>query len=98
MAFTGTTTDSYVTVMSWITRDTPIKTITVTNTGLSNYMDYKILQYAGPNSSPLITEQTDLPPDTGDINLIVSPLFKVQVQVKSSTSGAATTYEVDVKT
>jgi len=93
---TGTTTDSYTDALIWGgVRKYLHKTILIKNTGSSNSMDYRVLVEA--HSGGLQYEETSGTLGPGDIVKIVlnNHYSRIIVQVKSSTAGAPTEYQID---
>jgi len=93
---TGTTEDSYTDALIWGgVRKYLHKTIIIKNTGDTNSLDYKVLVEA--HTGGLQYEETSGSLAAGDIVKIVlnNHYSRIIVQVKSSTAGASTTYQID---
>ena len=95
-SYGGTTTDSYTNALDWSDADKFLhKTILIKNTGDTNNMDYKVLVYVVDGG--IAYEETSGTLAPGDVAKIVLNNWysRVVVQVKSSTAGASTSYQVD---
>jgi len=96
---TGTTQDSYPSdpALTWDLSDlyADRKTIVIVNTGSTNNLDYRITIKADKNGSYEAIENTDTlgPGDSALIN-IRNPRAVITVNVKSTTSGNSTTFEI----
>jgi len=93
---TGTTTDSWANALSWTGAYKFLhKTIIIKNTGDTNSLDYKVIvrAYGGGNDY----QETSGSLAAGDVVKIVfnNHYVEIVVQVKSSTAGASTTYQID---
>lgn len=94
----GVTTDAYVTVVTWPCR--PFgegKNILVACDHASNDLDYKILGYVKSGSALQIEifSETTLTHDTQQPLSIDERYDEIIVQVKSSSAGNASSYQVD---
>jgi len=90
----GTTTDSYQNALVWNCSPYLYKTIFIKNTG-SNDMDYRVFTevYAG-GIQYLETSGTLAPDDVAKV--VLNNLYtRIIIQVRSSTAGNSTTYQID---
>ena len=96
-SYSGTTTDNWVNAVDWTDAKKFLhKTILIKNTGDTNSMDYKVLVYVVDGG--LSYEETSGTLGPGDIVKITLNNWysRVVIQVKSSTAGASTTYQIDI--
>lgn len=93
---TGTTTNSYVSCVSWVCWGFTWKTLTIKNTHATNSLLFKVLKYTYPDGNESI-ELADAPLDAGDTaTVIINDAFaEIIVQVKSEVSDTHATYQVD---
>jgi len=90
----GETTDSYDTILDWDTRGWSSKTLILSNTGTES-LDYECYVRSKLDGKDYLETSGSLA--AGDIAKIGLNMFysRVQVRVKSSTSGSPTTYQLD---
>jgi len=94
---TGTTTDSFVTVLSWHCQRYRDKTIVITNTHASNDLYVRIFKVPARGGYGI----TDMPESLvlhgyGQHKYVTSEAcFSLQVQVRSAVSGQAASYQID---
>jgi len=93
---TGTTTDSYVAILTWQTTHTPKKTIVLSNTGATNGLKYKVLvkAHSAGQQEEDVTETT-LALSTKAAIQYEYPWAEIEVQVKAALAGNQTTYQID---
>ena len=92
---TGTTTDSYVVAYSANLQWAQNTTIVITNTGATNSLTYDVRVYSHEASGkPYTTTSDDVAPSDSD-QIILAKHSKVEVRVKSTSSGASTDFQID---
>lgn len=93
----GTTTNSYVDVLTLDLKEKPVATIHIKNTGSTNSIDYELLSYAYSSGSVSSSETSGTlsPGDVASLNISDKLYAKVSVQVKSTTAGSASDYLIE---
>ena len=92
----GTTTNDYVTILSWGCLGFGNKNIHLKNTDAANALKYKMLTYAHKDGNPY-EEVAETSLAAGDLAQIILEYgyAQVKIQIKSSVGGAHATYEFD---
>ena len=94
----GVTTDAYVTIVTWPCRPFGVgKNILIACDHASNDLDYKILGYVKSGSAlPIeVFSETTLTHGTQQPLSVDERYDEIKVQVKSSSAGNASSYQVD---
>lgn len=94
----GVTTDAYVTVLTWACRAFGVgKNILIACDHASNDLDYKVLGYVKSGSAlPIeVFSETTLTHGTQQPLSVDERYDEIRVQVKSSSAGNASSYQVD---
>ncbi len=91
----GTTTDSYANALDWRYEGIQEGRITLKNTGDSNSLDYKLLTYSHFSGNEYEEVTGSLGAGNTQVFSLSKAYARVKVQVKSTTSGNATTYDID---
>ena len=92
---TGTTTDSYVDAVDLDTRWLDETILTIANTAGSNELDYQVLVYNDYSSGVAYTTTTNTVAINDSDQVILRRHARVKVQVKDTSSGNHTTYQID---
>ena len=92
---TGTTTNSYVDAVDLDTRWLGETTITISNTAAVNELDYQVLVYNDYGSGMAYTTTSNTVAVSDNDQIILVRHARVKIQVKSTSSGNHTTYQID---
>lgn len=97
---TGTTTDEYATGLQWECYGFSNKMLLVGNTGEDDALTYKLLTYAILDGNEYLFEDGSVTEFTVAANTVekvslTHAYARVKVQVKSTVSGSATTFQID---
>ena len=92
---TGTTADSYVNVVDLDTRWLNDTALTIANTGSTNQLDYQVLVYNDYAAGIGYVSNTDTVAVNDSDQVSLGRHARVKVQVKSTSSGNSTTYQID---
>ena len=92
---TGTTTNSYVDAVDLDTRWLDETILTIANTAGSNQMDYQVLVYNDYAAGIAYATTTNTVAVNDEDQVILRRHARVKVQVKSTSSGSHTTFQID---
>jgi len=97
---TGTTTDAYAAALTWTCWGFSNKTVTISNTGDTNSLTWKIGLYSYPDGIEHLFEydgetEFDLAAAGVDLTLLTAGYAKAIIYLKSTAASNATTYQLD---
>ena len=93
---TGITTNNYVNIVDLDVRWLSDTTITISNEGGTNEMDYKVIVYNSYTDGVGYTTSTNTIAINDEVQIVLNRHARIKIQVKSTIADSHTNYQIDV--